>query len=221
MKALPKRLAPKKPVEIKTVDFNLVVYKDKETGIYKSELIRRDQSPLEVANMSDILTTLPIEMHEISSAKSSRYRAIKCRDELGVVFDSKLELVTIKEMLVYEKAGMITNVSKQVPFSFKKAKLNRVYKPDITFDCLKTFTIDSVKGPITFEKGKSYVCDVKSPVTKRDGTYSLKKALMRAVWEIEIIEIVRSYKGTKKTMRASSKSTSKTKKVLLKKKPTR
>jgi hypothetical protein len=173
-------------------------------GAYQSKVIEKNVMPSSVADLKDILSIKAIEMHKLTPKGEGRYKRIKCKDENGIIFDSMLELIVVKEFMEYETAGFITNITRQKPFSFKKIdpSLNRTYSPDITFDCVKTFSIKTTaKRPLTFEAGKSYVCDVKSPLTRTDSTFSMKKVLMKIGFGIIVVVITRSYDKPKKTNR--------------------
>lgn len=129
--------------------------------------------------------------------------AIKCTDESGHTYDSMLEMDVTHEFEAYAVSGYIKNINKQVCFNFKE-KVNgfsRTYTADLTFDCIKTFSAPCLK-PVgrgfqdsffTFEAGKSYVVDVKSPLTYKLPLWRFKKALMKAVWGVAVVELIRRH----------------------------
>ena len=196
------------------IEFNLVVYHI--DGVYQSKLIEKNVLPSSVAPLKDIVSIKLIEIHKLTPKGEGKYKRIKCRDELGDEYDSMLELIVCKEFYEYERVGFITNITRQKPFSFKviDPTFKNTYSPDITFECLKTFNIKTTsKRPLLFEVGKKYVCDVKSPLTRKDATFGLKKALMKIGFGIEVTIVTRSYDKAKKTNRVCKKSSTTTKRV--------
>lgn len=85
----------------------------------------------------------------------------------GITFDSKKESNRYLELKMMEKGGLISNLRLQVRFSIcPKAggnKRERFYVADFVYE----------------ERGKSIIEDVKSPITRRNPVYSLKKALVQ------------------------------------------
>lgn len=183
-------------------EFNLIVYN--VDGIYQSKLIEKQVDPTSVANLKDILVVKSIEIHKQSAKAQGKYKSYKCKDELGDLYDSMLELIVCKEFYEYQKAGFISEIERQKPFSFQKIDpdLKRLYYADIIFKCNKTFSIKTTaKKPLTFTADQKYVCDVKSPLTRKDSTFALKKVLMKVAFGITVVLIVRSYDKAKKTNR--------------------
>ena len=96
-------------------------------------------------------------------------------------FDSKKEASRYKELKLLEKSGYITNLECQPKFEFmingeplRYVHSNRkiTYKADFRYK----------------EKGATVVEDVKSKITQDQPVYKIKKALMRALNDIEILE---------------------------------
>ena len=90
----------------------------------------------------------------------------------GIVFDSRKEANRYAELLMMEKAGIIKDLLRQVRFEIvPKVKGNgetsraRFYVADFTYT----------------QDGQKVIEDVKSPATRADKVYSLKKALM--IWK--------------------------------------
>lgn len=90
----------------------------------------------------------------------------------GITFDSKKEAQRYAELCMLQKAGMISDLERQVRFEIvPKVKGNgessrvRFYVADFTYT----------------QEGQKVIEDVKSPATRADKVYSLKKALM--VWK--------------------------------------
>lgn len=139
----------------------------------------------------------------VKKATTTRPRAIKCSDETGHIYDSMLEMDVTHEFERYAKSGYIKNIKKQVVFSFaeKIKDFSATYTADFTFDCIKNFSVPCYKPSgrgltesyVTFEAGKSYVIDVKSPKTYKMPLWRFKKRLMRATWGVLVVELIRKH----------------------------
>ena len=92
-------------------------------------------------------------------------RNVKCVYD-GLKFDSKKEAQRYAELKVLEKCGAIQNLQTQVKFCIvpktEKNRRARFYIADFVYT----------------EKGVQTIEDVKSPITRRNPVYSLKKALV-------------------------------------------
>lgn len=179
--------------------FNLIIYSD--NGVFRVDVFERQKTSALKEHVAQIVDIVAFEIHKKSKATNSRYGAIKCEDETGRIYDSKLELIVSKEFITYEKLGYIDNLEFQFLFSFKNVGLNRSYKADFIFDTLKDFTVETVKKPITFKAGEHYVCDVKSPGTATNSTFALKKEMMKVFLNKNVIKIIRRYNKPRKTVR--------------------
>lgn len=121
----------------------------------------------------------------------SKYKNRKIEFD-GIIFDSIKEKNRYQELLQLEKAGAIQNLQRQVKFILIPAQR----EPD---------TIGKrggiIKGKV-IEREVSYVADfvykkdrrtivedVKSPITRKEATYILKRKLMLHVHGIRIREI--------------------------------
>ncbi len=83
----------------------------------------------------------------------------------GIVFDSKKEASRWAELVMLEKVGLISDLQRQVPFEIvpKVGKDRaRYYIADFTY----------------MQAGKKVIEDVKSPATRLDQLYRLKRALV-------------------------------------------
>lgn len=87
----------------------------------------------------------------------------------GITFDSKKEAYRWSELKLMEKAGVISDLQRQVPFELQPAfyhngKKERaiVYKADFTY----------------YQNGEYIIEDVKSQITKNEKVYRLKKKMM-------------------------------------------
>lgn len=95
----------------------------------------------------------------------NKYRNVKCIYD-GLKFDSKKEAQRYAELKLLEKCGAIQNLKTQVKFCIvpktEKNRRARFYIADFVYT----------------EKGVQTIEDVKSPITRRNPVYSLKKALV-------------------------------------------
>jgi DNA mismatch repair ATPase MutS len=93
----------------------------------------------------------------------------------GITFDSKKEAARWAELRIMERAGLIKNLERQVPF-----------KCSIDGHHICTWIADFV-----FFEGKFRVVeDVKSPFTRKLPVYRLKKKLVEALFPGTIIKEV-------------------------------
>ena len=96
-----------------------------------------------------------------------------CKTELdGVTFDSRKEARRYAELCMLQKAGLISDLKRQQRFEIVpkvtgngETSRARYYVADFTYT----------------QEGQKVIEDVKSPATRADKVYSLKKALM--VWK--------------------------------------
>lgn len=88
----------------------------------------------------------------------------------GIKFDSKKECKRYAELKLLERAGLITELSLQVRFEIvpkkNKNKRARYYIADFVYK----------------ENGLQVIEDVKSPITRSNPVYSLKKALVLVLY---------------------------------------
>lgn len=98
----------------------------------------------------------------------------------GVVYDSKKEAKTAEELEYLEKAGKIKNLERQKRFILQEAfRINGHKIREIAY----------VADFVYEEDGKQVVLDVKSPITRKNPVYKLKKKMMLYVHGIEIKEV--------------------------------
>lgn len=101
------------------------------------------------------------------SFRPNKYHNVKCEFE-GIKFDSKKEMHRYQDLLILLKGGLIKNLELQKRFEIvpKKGLNNRArfYVADFVYE----------------ENGLKVIEDVKSPITRVNPVYSLKKALILA-----------------------------------------
>lgn len=95
---------------------------------------------------------------------------------MGIQFDSKKEMNRYRELILMERAGLIRSIELQPRYDLivNGYKLG-FYRGDFRY--------------IDVATGQSVLEDVKSPVTKT-AVYQLKKKLVKALYGVEIREIV-------------------------------
>ena len=93
----------------------------------------------------------------------------------GITFDSKKEAAYYGILKLKQKAGLIDRFEMQVRYDLVVNNVNiGFYKADF----------------VTYKHGKVFeVIDVKSEITNKLPVYRLKKKLMKAIYEIDIVEI--------------------------------
>lgn len=106
--------------------------------------------------------------------KQSKY--LNKKTELhGVTFDSQKEAGRYQELLWMERAGLIRNIELQPRYDLiVNGKKCGFYKADFRYE-------ETATGAIVTE-------DVKHPMT-RTAVYALKKKLVKALYDIDIIEV--------------------------------
>ena len=95
----------------------------------------------------------------------------------GITFDSKKELSRYNELILMQRAGIISDLQRQVRFEIvPKSKTERAsyYVADFVY---------------TKPDGKKIIEDVKSEITKRLPVYILKRKLVKHIYkDYEFIE---------------------------------
>ncbi len=96
----------------------------------------------------------------------NKYRNVKTNVD-GIVFDSKKESRRYLELKMLLQSGSISDLQMQVRFEVCPKKYEnrraRYYEADFVY----------------VENGKKIIEDVKSPITRKNSVYSLKKALVQ------------------------------------------
>ena len=107
----------------------------------------------------------------------NKYHAKKTECD-GMIFDSRKEAARYRELLLLEKGGIISGLELQKKFEIVpktcKVRRARFYVADFVYT----------------KDGKKIIEDVKSPITKKNPVYSLKKALV--LWQYPEFEFVES-----------------------------
>lgn len=100
----------------------------------------------------------------------------------GHVFDSWKECRRYQTLYLMQRANLISNLRLQVPFVLEEAViLKGRRKPDIRYFADFTYTV--------VKTGEFVVEDVKSKITKSLSEYRNKMHLLKARYNIEIVEI--------------------------------
>ncbi len=92
----------------------------------------------------------------------------------GIKFDSKKESQRYLDLRMMQKFGLISKLEIQKRYDFK----------------INDFLVTYYKADFTYfnKEGKYIVEDVKSEITRKNTVYRIKKKLMKAIYNIEILE---------------------------------
>lgn len=107
---------------------------------------------------------LELAVDDIYPVKPNKYRNVKVEYE-GMKFDSKHELKCWQDLELREKAGEITGLCRQVPFQLI-----------VNGRHIGKFTADFT----WYENGEGVVADAKSPATRKETAYRLRKKIFEA-----------------------------------------
>lgn len=112
--------------------------------------------------------------------KGNKYKAQKVYTEVGV-FDSKKELTRYKQLLEEVSKGNISKLSRQVEYELIPSQF--INKKCVERKC-------SYKADFVYMKdGDLIVEDVKSPITRKNAEYIIKRKLMLFRYGIRIKEV--------------------------------
>lgn len=104
----------------------------------------------------------------IGKKKRSKYNNRKTQID-GITFDSEKEALRYTELKMLEKAGKITELERQKRFDLQPAFYYQGHKQRAIFYVCDFF----------YRQGDKYIIeDVKSPITKNNAVYKLKKKMM-------------------------------------------
>lgn len=107
--------------------------------------------------------------------RNNKYGAVKVKTSEGV-FDSQKEYTRYKELQMLQKAGVISDLQKQVTY---------VLIPKQN----KEQAVKYIADFVYIENGKTVVEDTKSEITRKNPTYVIKRKLMLWVHDIHIKEV--------------------------------
>lgn len=113
------------------------------------------------------------------SQSRNKYGNVKVEVD-GVKYDSKKEAKRSAELETQQKLGIISNLERQVKF---------VLQPSFKFMGHTIREIAYVADFVYMENGNKVVEDVKSPITRKNPIYKLKKKMMMYVHGIEVKEV--------------------------------
>lgn len=100
--------------------------------------------------------------------KRSKYNNKKTQID-GITFDSEKEALRYAELKMLEKSGVITDLERQKKFELQPAFYYQGHKQRPIYYVCDFF----------YRQGDKYIIeDVKSPVTKNNAVYKLKKKMM-------------------------------------------
>lgn len=111
--------------------------------------------------------------------KTNKYKNVKV-EYMGIKFDSMKERDYYWYLLDRQSKGEIKNLQRQVKF---------VLIPKFQVGDVKERETSYIADFVYEEKGKEVVVDVKSPITRKDKTYRLKKKLFEYQYKKEIKEV--------------------------------
>ncbi|MFA5658743.1 MAG: DUF1064 domain-containing protein [Oscillospiraceae bacterium] len=106
----------------------------------------------------------------------NKYHAVKTEID-GIVYDSRKEAVRASELKIMEKAGIISDLKFQIPF---------LLQSDFIHDGKKYRKIEYFADATYYENGKYIVEDTKSPATRKNKEYRIKKKML-LFWHPDII----------------------------------
>lgn len=113
----------------------------------------------------------------------------------GITFDSQKEANYYLYLKSEQDAGNISNLKLQVPFEIIPAVYGRRVRHLKTKDKIEQYCIQKSTHYVAdfvyveTKTGKQVVVDVKSPITRKNPEYRLKKKMMLAFKQIDIMEV--------------------------------
>lgn len=122
----------------------------------------------------------PVQAVGSAKVRQSKHRAVK-REYNGMTFDSGRELKRWMELELLQKAGKISDLQRQVPFTLAKSViLGGRAKPSIRY--IADFAYWDLRGAPAF-----IAEDAKSPHLRTNPVFRLKMHLLKLVHDIEVI----------------------------------
>lgn len=123
--------------------------------------------------------SMPKETKPKTGKPRSKYGNTKVEVN-GVKYDSKKEAKKAEELERQERLGLISNLERQKKF---------VLQPSFKFAGHTIREIAYVADFVYMENGTQVVMDVKSPITRANPVYKIKKKMMMYVHGIEVKEV--------------------------------
>ena len=111
----------------------------------------------------------------------SKYKNHKVTHD-GMTFDSKKECERYKVLKTWQEMGLISGLVCQETFVL-------IDGVKIAGESRKRPSVRYVADFVYLRNGEQVVEDVKSRATAKDKTYRLKKHLMKAVHDIDVVEV--------------------------------
>lgn len=125
------------------------------------------------------IKNIPLKEKPFESQSRAKYGNQKVEVN-GVKYDSKKEARRAEVLECFENVGEISNLERQKKF---------VLQPSFKFNGHTIREIAYVADFVYEKDGKQIVEDVKSPITRNNPVYKLKKKMMLYVHGIEIKEV--------------------------------
>ena len=125
------------------------------------------------------IKNMPIKEKLITGKPRSKYGNQKVEVN-GIKYDSKKEAKRASELESLERLGLIGKLERQKKF---------ILQPSFKFLGKNIREISYVADFVYCENGRWVVEDVKSPITRKNHVYAIKKKMMMYIHGIEIKEI--------------------------------
>lgn len=122
-----------------------------------------------------------------------KYRNIQT-EVFGIKFDSRKEAYHYLKLREEEQKGHISNLRMQVPYElipavYRDVTVHLKTKDKTEKKCIQRATHYLADFVYNDADGNEIVVDVKSPITRKNAEYRLKKKMMLAFKNIEIKEV--------------------------------
>lgn len=130
----------------------------------------------------------------------SKYKNKKVKID-GMVFASVWEEKRYRQLLMMQKANIISDLRMQVPFEliparYEEIPTGEVYKrgakkgqPKMKKVCIEQ-SVKYIADFVYIENGKEIVEDTKSPATRKKESYIIKRKLMLYIHNIKLREVM-------------------------------
>ena len=128
---------------------------------------------------SQTIKNTPQERKSIVGKPRSKYGNQKTEVN-GVKYDSKKEAKRAEQLEVQQRLGIISNLERQKKY---------ILQPSFKFLGKTIREIAYIADFVYEENGELVVEDVKSPITRKNPVYKLKKKMMMYVHGVEVKEV--------------------------------